>query len=129
MFKTSLRPSPLHLATTVNSVLILLTSYSQNVDYVLEIITLRALRRSFAGLREEYGLLQAVLLVFVFPDARDVLKRIEAHLLKPASDDKSAMDEAYALKKSLADDCTMLAVAVRRSSALEDNSETSMLLG
>jgi hypothetical protein len=95
------------------SILIVFSPLSQSTDFVIELVSFRALRRSFAGLRGEYGVLQAVLLLFLFPDAGDVLKRIEEHLLQPPSDDRTAMDEALALKKSLADDCTMLAVAVR----------------
>ncbi|KAF2877413.1 hypothetical protein BDV95DRAFT_601811 [Massariosphaeria phaeospora] len=75
------------------------------------IITFRALRRSLVELKQDYGVLQAALLVFIFPDAGYVLERIEQHLLKPHEDEVTAIEEATALKKSMNDDCNMLAVA------------------
>jgi hypothetical protein len=78
----------------------------------LEIVTLRGLRRSFAELKTDYGVLRAVLLVFIFPDARDVLKRIQQRVLRSQVDERAAIEEVMAFKKSLADDCNMLAVAV-----------------
>jgi hypothetical protein len=86
---------------------------SQGTYNAFEIITLRALRRSFSELKHDHNVFQAALLVFIFPDARHVLKRVQQHLLRPQADDKTAMEEAMALKKSLTDDCSMLAVAVR----------------
>ncbi|KAH7083024.1 hypothetical protein BKA63DRAFT_561217 [Paraphoma chrysanthemicola] len=85
--------------------------YSQFTYNVFEIITLKALRRSFLELKEDYGVIQAALLVFIFPDARHVLKRISRQVLEPQSDGMTAMEEAMALKKSMTDDCSMLAVA------------------
>jgi len=86
--------------------------YSQFTYNVFEIVTLKGLRRSFLELKEDYGVIQATLLVFIFPDARHVLKRIKRQLLDPQSDGMTAMEEAMALKKSMTDDCSMLAVAV-----------------
>jgi hypothetical protein len=79
--------------------------YSQTTYNVFEIVT-------FKALKEDYGVIQATLLVFIFPDARHVLKRIRRQLLEPQSDGMTAMEEAMALKKSMTDDCNMLAVAV-----------------
>jgi hypothetical protein len=86
---------------------------SQLLFETLEIVTLRDLRRSFAELKADYGVLCAVLLVFIFPDARYVLKRIQERVLRSQADEKAAIEEVMAFKKSLADDCNMLAVAVR----------------
>ena len=86
--------------------------YSQLTYNVFEIVTLKGLRRSFLELKEDYGVIQATLLIFIFPDARHVLKRIKRQLLDPQSDGMTAMEEAMALKKSMTDDCSMLAVAV-----------------
>lgn len=60
----------------------------------------------FVRLKKEYGLLQTIILVSIFPDARDVMDRTKTHLLL------STGDEPMAMKKSLAEDCNMLAVAV-----------------
>lgn len=102
---------------------------SQLTYNTFEILTLRALRRSFSELCADYGVIQAILLFFIFPDARDVLRRIQRHLLKPHSDLATAMEEALALKKALSDDCTMLAVAVGspHTSTLCHRSEFSIL--
>lgn len=86
---------------------------SQLAYNAFDIITFRALRRSFAELKKDYGFFQAILLVLIFPDARHVLRRIQQHLLGPQLDEVTAMEEAMVLKKSMADDCSMLAVAVR----------------
>jgi hypothetical protein len=86
---------------------------SQLLFETLEIVTLSDLRRSFAELKTDYGVLRAVLLVFIFPDARYVLKRIQQRVLRSQADEKAAIEEVMAFKKSLADDCNMLAVAVR----------------
>jgi hypothetical protein len=127
----ALTPSSIHemrasFGFSVLDHIILLRSYfevirfsSQPIYNAFEIITFRALRRSFSELKEHYGFLQAVLLVFIFPDARHVLKRIERHLLRSHANETTAMEEAMALKKSLTEDCTMLAVAVSSPSILE----------
>lgn len=86
--------------------------YSKTTYIFFEIVTFKALRRSFWELKEDYGVIQATLLIFIFPDARHVLKRIKRHLLEPQSDGMTAMEEGMALKKSVTDDCSMLAVAV-----------------
>lgn len=78
----------------------------------LELVSLRGLRQSFEKLRKEYGIIQALLLLFVFPDARDVVERIEKHVLGAAT------EEALALKRSLSSDCSMLAVAVSRAAGV-----------
>lgn len=91
------------------------TRLSSQIAYnAFDTITLRALRRSFLELKQDYGFLEAAILVFIFPDARHVLGRIQRHLLEPQLDEVTAMEEAMALKKSMADDCSMLAVAVCR---------------
>jgi hypothetical protein len=111
---------------SVGDHLILLRAYfkvirlsNQSIYNAFEIITFRALRRSFSELKEHYGFFQAVLLVFIFPDARHVLQRIERHLLRSHANETTAIEEAMALKKSLTEDCTMLAVAVSRPSILK----------
>ncbi|THX28372.1 hypothetical protein D6D10_09217 [Aureobasidium pullulans] len=56
-------------------------------------------------LKDEYGAFQAAILLVLFPDARKVMNRIEKHVLR------SETDNAMVMKKALAEDCTMLAVA------------------
>ncbi|KAH7378404.1 hypothetical protein DE146DRAFT_774457 [Phaeosphaeria sp. MPI-PUGE-AT-0046c] len=85
--------------------------YSQITYNLFEIVTFKALRRSFLELKEDYGVIQATLLVFIFPDARHVLKRVKRQLLEPQRDGGTAMEEAMVLEKSMTDDCSMLAVA------------------
>lgn len=73
---------------------------------VVQIVTFHPIVKSFLILKEDYDIIRALLLVFVFPDAREVIDRIRKHILRSSS------EEAMAMKKLLTDDCTMLAVAV-----------------
>ena len=63
-------------------------------------------RSNFKTLKSDYGLIPALVLLFVFPDALSVIDRIEKYILQASS------EKAIMFKKVLADDCTMLAVAV-----------------
>jgi hypothetical protein len=74
----------------------------QSTYNVLEIITFKALRRLFLELKKDYDVIQA----------RHVLKRIKGQLLELQSDGMIAMEEAIALKNSMTNSCSMLAVAV-----------------
>lgn len=62
--------------------------------------------KSFVTLRREHGSFRAFILLVLFSDARQVMDRIERHLLR------SEPNNTMIMKKALADDCTMLAVAV-----------------
>ncbi|KLJ11605.1 hypothetical protein EMPG_13213 [Blastomyces silverae] len=72
---------------------------------IYEVITFRSFRDTFANLTKAYGLFHAITLVFIFPDAYDVIQRIEEHVLL------STGEEPMVLRKYLSDDCSMLAVA------------------
>ncbi|KAF2091409.1 hypothetical protein K490DRAFT_7694, partial [Saccharata proteae CBS 121410] len=73
---------------------------------ILEIISLRGLWSSFRELCKQYGAFNAILLLFIFPNAKHVVERINLHLLKTEN-----QEEAKNVKKSLSEECTMLAVA------------------
>ncbi|PGH07457.1 hypothetical protein GX51_01758 [Blastomyces parvus] len=46
---------------------------------ISEVVTFRSFRHTFAHLKCTYGLIGAITLVFIFPDADDVIRRIEEH--------------------------------------------------
>ncbi|THW77556.1 hypothetical protein D6D18_09888 [Aureobasidium pullulans] len=73
---------------------------------LVETIVLHYALGSYLTLKDEHGAFRAAILLVLFPDARQVMKRIETHLLESQS------DNAMVMKKALAEDCTMLAVAV-----------------
>ncbi|KAL4877746.1 hypothetical protein BJY04DRAFT_197164 [Aspergillus karnatakaensis] len=60
---------------------------------------------NYASLRQRFGVLQALMLTAMFPDARQIVERIEKHILGGRA------EEALSLQKSTSEDCTMLAVA------------------
>ncbi|KAL2809608.1 hypothetical protein BJX63DRAFT_434988 [Aspergillus granulosus] len=70
-----------------------------------EIITLRHLRHNYGSLNQKFGTLQALVLITIFPDAKQIVDRVEKHVLGAKTQD------AIELRKSTSDDCTMLAVA------------------
>ncbi|OAT13340.1 hypothetical protein BDBG_08563 [Blastomyces gilchristii SLH14081] len=72
----------------------------------IDVITFRSFRHTFANLKNTDGLFHAIItLVFIFPDANDVVWGIEEHMLLCKG------EEPMVLKKSLSDGCSMLAVA------------------
>ncbi|THV76978.1 hypothetical protein D6D17_03898 [Aureobasidium pullulans] len=73
---------------------------------LVETIVLHYALGSYLTLKDEHGAFRAAILLVLFPDARQVMKRIETHLLESQS------DNAMVMKKALAEDCTMLAVAI-----------------
>ncbi|THW59691.1 hypothetical protein D6D20_06320 [Aureobasidium pullulans] len=72
---------------------------------LVETIVLHYALGSYLILKDEHGAFQAAILLVLFPDARKVMNRIEKHVLR------SETDNAMVMKKALAEDCTMLAVA------------------
>lgn len=66
--------------------------------------------RSYSKLREEYGPFRAFILLFIFPDASNSVYSVWNNLFRASDDD------VMLIKKSLADECSMMAVAVRNSS-------------
>lgn len=83
---------------------------SLGITTIITVLATWHVFNSFLTLSKDHGIFRALILLFLFPDAREVMDRIEKHLLR--SDPKNAM----IMKKALADDCTMLAVAVRTQS-------------
>lgn len=73
---------------------------------LVETIVLHYALGSYIILKDEHGAFRAAILLVLFPDARKVMNRIEKHVLRSKS------DNAMLMKKALAEDCTMLAVAV-----------------
>jgi hypothetical protein len=71
-----------------------------------EVVTLRRLRENYSSLSQKFGGLQALLLITIFPDARQIVDRVEKYVLRAKT------DEPLVLRKSTSEDCTMLAVAV-----------------
>ncbi|THX48282.1 hypothetical protein D6D06_09183 [Aureobasidium pullulans] len=78
---------------------------SLGITTIITVLATWHVFNSFLTLSKDHGIFRALILLFLFPDAREVMDRIEKHLLR--SDPKNAM----IMKKALADDCTMLAVA------------------
>ncbi|THX67174.1 hypothetical protein D6D05_09943 [Aureobasidium pullulans] len=73
---------------------------------LVETIVLHYALGSYLTLKDEHGTFRAAILLVLFPDARKVMnRRIEKHVLRSES------DNAMVMKKALAEDCTMLAVA------------------
>ncbi|KMW67970.1 hypothetical protein BDDG_12476 [Blastomyces dermatitidis ATCC 18188] len=73
----------------------------------IDVITFHSFRHTFANLKNTDGLFHAIItLVFIFPDANDVVWGIEEHMLLCKG------EEPMVLKKSLSDGCSMLAVAL-----------------
>lgn len=72
-----------------------------------EVISFRPVRYHYSDLKKRFGGFQALLLIAIFPDARQIVHRIERHVLDTEE------EEALVLRKSTSEDCTMLAVAVR----------------
>ncbi|THY43915.1 hypothetical protein D6C90_08436 [Aureobasidium pullulans] len=72
---------------------------------LVETIVLHYALGSYIILKDEHGAFRAAILLVLFPDARKVMNRIEKHVLRSKS------DNAMLMKKALAEDCTMLAVA------------------
>jgi len=62
--------------------------------------------KSYFDLQQDYSAFRALILLVIFPDARDVIRHIQEQVLR------SKDEEPMVMKKSLADDCTMLAVSV-----------------
>lgn len=73
---------------------------------LVETIVLHYALGSYLTLKDEHGAFRAAILLVLFPDARKVMNRFEKHVLRSES------DNAMVMKKALAEDCTMLAVAV-----------------
>lgn len=71
-----------------------------------EILTLQRLRENYSSLNQKFGMLQALVLITIFPDAKGIVDRVEKHVLGAQT------EEATVLRKSTSEDCTMLAVAV-----------------
>lgn len=71
-----------------------------------EIITFRSIRHDFSDLKKKFAFAEALVLTTLFPDARQIVQRVEKHVLGTKA------DEALVLRKSISEDCTMLAVAV-----------------
>lgn len=71
-----------------------------------EVLSLRSLRNKYGNLERKFGTLQALLLIIIFPDATQLVGRVEKHVLGAET------DEPIMLRKSTSEDCTMLAVAV-----------------
>lgn len=71
-----------------------------------EVLSLRRLRNNYGNLKQKFGTLQALVLIIIFPDAKQIVDRVEKHVLGAET------DELIMLRKSTSEDCTMLAVAV-----------------
>ncbi|THX03462.1 hypothetical protein D6D13_07652 [Aureobasidium pullulans] len=72
---------------------------------LVETIVLHYALGSYLTLEDEHGTFRAAISLALFPDAEEVVNRIEKHVLRSES------DNAMVLKRTLAEDCTMLAVA------------------
>lgn len=68
--------------------------------------------RSYLKLREDYGPFQAFILLFIFLGASNATEGVWNNLFRALDND------VMLIKKSLVDDCSMMAVAVRNSSQL-----------
>lgn len=73
---------------------------------VWEVLSLRRLRKNYGSLNQKFGILQALVLIIIFPDAKQIVDRVEKHVLG------NETEEAMVLRRSTSEDCTMLAVAV-----------------
>ncbi|OQE96201.1 hypothetical protein PENNAL_c0001G09431 [Penicillium nalgiovense] len=70
-----------------------------------EVLSFRRLRKNYDNLKQKFGTLQASVLIIIFPDAKQIVDRVEKHVLGAET------DEAILLRKLTSEDCTMLAVA------------------
>ncbi|KAL4786595.1 hypothetical protein BJX76DRAFT_365380 [Aspergillus varians] len=70
-----------------------------------EVLTLHHLRKNYSTLKQKFGTLQALVLITIFADAKQIVDRVEKHVLGAKT------QEAIVLRKSTSEDCTMLAVA------------------
>lgn len=71
-----------------------------------EVLSLRRLRKNYSSLKHKFGILRALVLIIIFSDAKQVVDRVEKHVLAAKT------GEAIVLRRSALEDCTMLAVAV-----------------
>ena len=71
----------------------------------------------YHALRERYSIRQSLILLVIFPDAKRMVEEVERHILYSTS------DEPAVFRRSIAEDCTMLAVAVRSSLSYTFRSE------
>lgn len=100
---------PISLAGTVLAILDLVLKYTITTKVIFpiwEVITLHRLRKNYGSLKQKFGMLQALMLITIFPDAKQIVDRVEKHVLGAKT------EEAAVLRKSTSEDCTMLAVAV-----------------
>lgn len=67
--------------------------------------------RSYSKLEKNHGPFHAFVLLFIFPDASSAMDSVRNNLFRASDHD------VMLIKKSLADDCSMMAVAVRNSSS------------
>ncbi|RJE17658.1 hypothetical protein PHISCL_10003 [Aspergillus sclerotialis] len=72
---------------------------------VWEVLTLHRLRKDYNNLNQKFGILQASILIAIFPDAQQIVHRVEKHVLS------AKPEETIMIRKSTSEDCTMLAVA------------------
>ncbi|KAG8411110.1 hypothetical protein J3458_016220 [Metarhizium acridum] len=75
---------------------------------ILRGLSPRSVRRSFLELKRDYGAFRAILLVFIFPDVRHGLDRIQREILDPPVDGALAAEKAMSLKESISDHCITL---------------------
>lgn len=68
-------------------------------------LTLHRLRKNNGSLHPKFGMLQALALITIFPDAKQIVDRVEKYVLGAKT------DEVMVLRKSRSEDRTMLAVA------------------
>lgn len=79
---------------------------TKSIYPVWEVLTLHRLRRHYGSLNQKFGMLQALVLITIFPDVKQIVDRVEKHVLGAKT------EETIVLRKSTSEDCTMLAVAV-----------------
>ncbi|CAI7626063.1 unnamed protein product [Penicillium bialowiezense] len=99
---------PFSVAITAISTIDIVLKYLITVKAVFpiwEVITLHRLRKNYGSLKQKFGMLQALMLITIFPDAKQIVDRVEKHVLGAKT------EEAAVLRKSTSEDCTMLAVA------------------
>lgn len=73
------------LTTLTNSYEFVVTRRS--IYPVWEVVTLRPLRKNYSSLTQEFGVLQALVLVTMFPDARQIVDGIEKYVLSAKTDE------------------------------------------
>ena len=67
---------------------------------------LASVSQVYHGLRKKYTIRQALALLVIFPDAKRMVEEVERHILHSDS------DEPAVFRRSISEDCTILAVAV-----------------